>query len=90
MGTSVPAMEPPFVLSNFPFYGERLETLSEALNSAKPTSLRQLWFDSRNKQTWYTMWIAVVVFFLTVIFGLAGVLIGGLQVWIAWESWKGA
>ncbi|KAF8537287.1 hypothetical protein BDD12DRAFT_982252 [Trichophaea hybrida] len=83
-----PAMEHPFVLSDFPIYGERLQILSKALNSSKPTSLRQLWFDNRNKQSWYTLWIAVVVFLLTVVFGSAGILIGSFQAYISWESWK--
>ncbi|KAF8541814.1 hypothetical protein BDD12DRAFT_803383 [Trichophaea hybrida] len=76
---STPPMEPPFVPSDFKFYGKRLAMLSKTLNSSNPTSLSQLWYDRRNKQTWYTMWIAIVVFLLTLFFGFASIIIGGLQ-----------
>ncbi|KAF8252062.1 hypothetical protein K440DRAFT_484228, partial [Wilcoxina mikolae CBS 423.85] len=81
---STPPMEPPFVPSDFKFYGKRLAMLSKILNSTKPTSFSQLWYDRRNKQTWYTMWIAIVVLLLTLFFGFATIIIGGLQVWLAW------
>jgi len=83
---SVPLMQPPFVPSNFKFYGKRLSILSKTLNSTKPISFSQLWHDRRNKQTWYTMWIAIVVFLLTLFFGFASIIIGGLQVWLAWPK----
>ncbi|KAF8242058.1 hypothetical protein K440DRAFT_566606, partial [Wilcoxina mikolae CBS 423.85] len=77
--------EPPYVyaLSDFPVYGRRLAILRDILDSAKPTSFSQLWYDRRNKQTWYTMWIAMVVFLLTLIFGIISSVTGIMQVWIA-------
>ncbi|KAF8243549.1 hypothetical protein K440DRAFT_664079 [Wilcoxina mikolae CBS 423.85] len=85
IGTPSKRIEQPFTLSDFQFYGKRLAILIDAFDSAKPTSLSQLWYDRRNKQTWYTMWIAVTVFFLTLLFGLISSVTGIMQVWAAYN-----
>lgn len=45
--------------------------VQERYDAAKPGALRQWWFDRRNKPEWATFWIAVVIFALTVFFGLS-------------------
>jgi hypothetical protein len=86
IGTPSKRIEPPFTLSDFQYYGKRLAVLIDAFDSAKPTSLSQLWYDRRNKQTWYTMWIAAIVFFLTLLFGVISSVTGIMQVWIAYKN----
>ncbi|KAF8535181.1 hypothetical protein BDD12DRAFT_753359 [Trichophaea hybrida] len=85
IGTPSRRIEQPFTLSDFRFYGKRLAILIDAFDSAKPTSLSQLWYDRRNKQTWYTLWIAVTVFFLTLLFGLISSVTAIMQVWAAYK-----
>ncbi|KAF8535849.1 hypothetical protein BDD12DRAFT_750519 [Trichophaea hybrida] len=72
-----------FYSSDFEFYGVRLEDLRDALNSKQPFSIRQLWFDRRNRQAWCTLWVAVVVFILTIIFGVISSVTSIMQVKIA-------
>jgi hypothetical protein len=38
--------------------------------------MKQWWFDRRNKFEWATFWTAVVVFILTVVFGLIASITG--------------
>jgi len=90
IGTPSKRIQQPFTLSDFRFYGERLAILIDALDdSAKPTSFSQIWYDRRNKQTWCTMWIAVIVFVLTVLFGLISSVTAIMQVQIAYNPKPG-
>ncbi|KAF8531199.1 hypothetical protein BDD12DRAFT_810907 [Trichophaea hybrida] len=76
--------------SSFQFYGTRLEALKEALSSAKKVSTKQLWFDRRSRQAWFTLWVAVVVFVLTVIFGILSSVTSVMQVDIALKTARAA
>ncbi|KAF8243153.1 hypothetical protein K440DRAFT_637770 [Wilcoxina mikolae CBS 423.85] len=79
-----------FSPSSFQFYGTRLEALKEALSSTKKVSTKQLWFDRRNRQAWCTLWVAVVVFVLTVIFGIISSVTSIMQVDIALKTARAA
>jgi ABC-type Fe3+ transport system permease subunit len=62
--------------------------LKEAFDEAEPRSLSQLWFDRRVRVQWYTLWVAVLVFILTIFFGLVQSVEGALQVYLAFRSGK--
>jgi ABC-type Fe3+ transport system permease subunit len=62
--------------------------LKEAFDEAEPRSLSQLWFDRRVRVQWYTLWVAVLVFVLTIFFGLVQSVEGALQVYLAFRSGK--
>ena len=60
--------------------------LKEVFDEAEPRNLWQLWFDNRKRVQWYTFWVAVLVFFLAMFFGLVQSIEGALQVYIALRS----
>jgi hypothetical protein len=47
--------------------------------------LYQWWYDRRRRVQWYTFWVAALVLFLTVFFGLIQCVEGGLQAWKAFN-----
>lgn len=48
--------------------------------------MRQLWEDDRKRAQWFTFWVAVLVFVMTVVFGVVQSVAGIVQ---AWASVKG-
>ena len=61
---------PSLNIDEYRFWRERLVTLHEAYQKAKPTSLKQWWQDRRDSSQWTTFWLAVVAILLTLLFGL--------------------
>jgi hypothetical protein len=72
-------------LSNYPYWQERLGEVQKAYDTARPKTMKQWWFDRRNKFEWATFWTAVVVFILTLVFGLIGSITGIMQVYAAFK-----
>lgn len=66
-------------IEKFDYWRERLEILKQVFDDEEPANLKQWWFDRRKKVQWYTFWVAVVVLFLTVVFGVIQCLEGGFQ-----------
>jgi len=81
-----PMQVPSRVLSDYRFYGSRLDLLNSVFESGKSANIRQLFWDRRNKQQWYTLWIAVAVFILTVFFGIVQSVTGIMQVYASFKS----
>jgi hypothetical protein len=73
-------------LSNYPYWQERLREVQKAYDDARPKTLKQWWFDRRNRFEWATFWTAVVVFLLTLLFGLIGSVTGIMQVYAAFKA----
>ncbi|KAI0203966.1 hypothetical protein F4808DRAFT_416434 [Astrocystis sublimbata] len=71
---------------NFSYWNNRLVILKQALDDSSPQTLSQWWFDRRNGVQWYTFWVAILVFAITVFFGLVQSIEGALQVWLSWKS----
>ncbi|KAI1311437.1 hypothetical protein F5Y03DRAFT_382173 [Xylaria venustula] len=71
---------------NFSYWNNRLVILKQALDDAQPQTLSQWWFDRRNGVQWYTFWVAILVFLVTIFFGLIQSLEGALQVWLSWKA----
>ena len=71
--------------SSYQFFGERLAELQSRYDSTRPKSLCQWWYDRRNLREWAALWIAVVAFALTVVFGVIGAVTGILQVYAAFR-----
>ncbi|KAK0648009.1 hypothetical protein B0T16DRAFT_407579 [Cercophora newfieldiana] len=72
---------------NFGFWHDRLVTLKQVYNEARPQSISQRWHDRRHPTEWYTFWTAALVIVLTVIFGFAQCIFAFIQVYIAWKQW---
>jgi hypothetical protein len=64
----------------FTFWQERLLSLSDSFDNAKPSSPVQWWYDRRDMGQWWGFWLLVAGVFLTVVFGLVQSVTGILQV----------
>lgn len=70
-------------LSTYPIFGERLEHIQQRYNESSQKRLRQWWYDRRKRVEWATLVVAIVVFILTVVFGIISSVTGILQVYAA-------
>ncbi|TGJ81043.1 hypothetical protein E0Z10_g7723 [Xylaria hypoxylon] len=71
---------------NFNYWNNRLVILKQALDESRPQTLSQWWFDRRNGVQWYTFWVAILVFLVTIFFGLVQSIEGALQVYLSWKA----
>jgi hypothetical protein len=70
----------------FEVWHERLYIIQKAYDESEPSTLSQWWNDRRKKVQWYTFWVAILILFLTVVFGLIQSVTGVLQVYAAFYS----
>ncbi|KAK8131132.1 hypothetical protein PG984_007570 [Apiospora sp. TS-2023a] len=71
---------------NFKYWNNRLVILKQALDDARPQTMMQWWHDRRHGVQWYTFWVAILVFIVTIFFGIVQSLEGALEVWLSWKS----
>ena len=74
----------------YKFWGQRLITIKMAYDASEPKNLGQWWHDRRRRVEWYTFWVAVLVVFLTIVFGLIQSITGVMQVYYASHSGQSA
>lgn len=72
-------------IETYVFWHDRLILLKQAFDQSRPATLSQWWHDRRNGVQWYTFWVAVVVLFLTIFFGIVQSVEGALQVYKAYH-----
>jgi hypothetical protein len=72
-------------IETFTFWHDRLVILKEAFDTSRPATLSQWWHDRRNGVQWYTFWVAILVLFLTLFFGVVQSIEGALQVYKAYH-----
>lgn len=70
----------------FSFWRDRLTILKQAFDESSRRGLTQRWNDRRNTVQWYTFSEAILVFIMTVFFGLLQSIEGGLQVYLSWKA----
>jgi hypothetical protein len=70
----------PLDLTNYPVWRHRLAEVQRRYDAAKPSTVMQWWYDNRNKPERVTFWTAILVIFLTLVFGLISSVTGILQV----------
>ena len=70
----------------YKYWGQRLITIKMAYDASEPKNLGQWWHDRRRRVEWYTFWVAVLVVFLTIVFGLIQSITGVMQVYYASRS----
>ncbi|KAH8896739.1 hypothetical protein GQ53DRAFT_639638 [Thozetella sp. PMI_491] len=75
---------------SFCIWHNRLVILKQAFDESSPRTLTQWWNDRRNSVQWYTFWVAILVFVMTVVFGLIQSVEGALQVWLSWKALQSA
>jgi hypothetical protein len=72
-------------IEKFSFWHDRLVILKQVFDDAEPSTVKQWWRDRRKRVQWYTFWVAALVLALTILFGLAQCIEGGLQAWKAFH-----
>jgi hypothetical protein len=75
-----------FDLNNYPFWQERLRHVQCVYDKTKPKRIKQWYFDRRDRVEWSTFWIAVVIFLLTLFFGIISSVTGILQVYASFRA----
>ena len=73
-------------IGNFKYWGKRLVLLKRTFDDAEPRNISQLWWDDRKKTQWFTFWVAVLVFVMTVFFGIVQSVAGIVQAWASVQS----
>lgn len=70
------------------YWRKEMNALQAILDNPKPKSIFQLFKDRRNPVQWYTFWVAILVFILTIFFGLAQSVFSAIQVYKAYHPSK--
>ena len=73
-------------IGNFEYWRDRLVLLKRTFDDAEPRNISQLWWDDRKKTQWFTFWVAVLVFVMTVFFGIVQSIAGIVQAWASVQS----
>ena len=68
------------LLKDYPYWGKRLLDVQKRYNATKPKKVTQWWYDRRDKTGWVTLLVAIVVFILTVVFGIISSVTSIMQV----------
>ena len=68
-------------IENFSYWRDRLVVLKQVFDESEPKTIKQWWNDDRKRVQWYTFWIAALVLFLTIVFGLVGSIASVVQAW---------
>lgn len=72
-------------VQGFHYWRDRLVVLKQVFDDAEPKTLNNWWFDRRKRVQWSTFWVAMLVLFLTLFFGLIQSIEGALQVYKAYH-----
>jgi hypothetical protein len=75
-----------FDLNNYPFWQERIRHVQCVYDKAKPKRIKQWYYDRRDRVEWSTFWIAVVVFLLTLFFGIISSVTSVMQVYASFKA----
>lgn len=73
-------------IDKFLYWRDRLVLLKRTFDDAEPRNITQLWWDDRKKTQWFTFWVAVLVFVMTVFFGVIQSIAGIVQAWASVKS----
>lgn len=73
-------------VETFKYWHDRLVVLKQVYDEAQPKTMSQWWYDRRNGVQWFTFWVAIVVLFLTLFFGLVQSVEGAMQVYAAFHA----
>ena len=73
-------------IEKFVYWRDRLVLLKRTFDDAEPRNISQLWWDDRKKTQWFTFWVAVLVFIMTVFFGVVQSVAAIVQAWASVQS----
>lgn len=72
-------------IQSFEYWRDRITILKQTYDASEPKTIIQWWSDGRNSVQWATFWVAALVLFLTVFFGVVQCVEGALQVYKAYR-----
>ena len=72
-------------IARFHYWRDRLDIVKQVFEDAEPKTLSQWWNDRRKRVQWSTFWVAMLVLFLTILFGVIQSIEGALQVYKAYH-----
>lgn len=73
-------------INRFSYWRDRLVLLKRTFDEAEPRNISQLWWDDRKKTQWFTFWVAVLVFVLTLFFGVIQSVAAIVQAWASVQA----
>lgn len=73
----------PKQLSSYPYWRNRLVVILDRFEHPRQNSIRQRWYDDRNRMQWATYWFAKAILVMTLLFGLISSVTGVMQVLVA-------
>ncbi|KAI0437010.1 hypothetical protein F4803DRAFT_566412 [Xylaria telfairii] len=71
-------------IERFAYWRDRLIILKQIYDDATPETIKQWWYDRRNSERWFTIWMAVLVLMITITLGLIQCIESALQVYKAY------
>lgn len=81
-------LPPSMTISHYKHWGDRLALVQQAYDTARPRRGRQWWYDRRNRVEWATLLVAIIVFIMTLVFGIISSVTGIMQVYASFRSLK--
>ena len=76
-------------ITQFQYWRDRLVLLKRTFDEAEPRTISQLYHDDRKKTQWFTFWVAVLVFLMTVFFGVIQSTASIVQAWASVKALHG-
>lgn len=70
-------------IDHFEFWHDRLVALKQYFDDSRPRTIKQWWFDDRKRAQWF--WVAIMLVFYTILFGVIQCIEGGGQIWIGYH-----
>lgn len=71
----------------FSYWGPRLAKLSEVVERPRPTNSFVSWFERHTSER-NALTVAIIGLFMSVLLGLLSLVVGILQLAVAWYAWK--
>ncbi|KAL9127056.1 MAG: hypothetical protein Q9217_004000 [Psora testacea] len=68
-------------IGRFTYWRDRVVLLKRTFDDTEPRTISQLYHDDRKKTQWFTFWVAVLVFFVTIFFGVIQSVASIIQAW---------
>lgn len=81
-------LPPVMTINHYKHWGERLAIVQQVYDAARPRRPRQWWYDRRNRVEWATLAVAVIVFIMTLVFGIISSVTGIMQAYASFKSLK--
>ena len=72
-------------IQSFDYWRDELIVLKEIYDDKQPRQLKDLWRDDRNPVQWWTLWIALTAFALSLMATVSGIILGTMQVYKAYH-----